>query len=259
MKCPNCGEEVKSGAKFCNKCGTRITDNFNSPKIKPINKKMKWWLPLIFLLIFLFFSLFGSFVGNSLNNEFLGDIFSKISAVSLFLIIPSYIFVIVEYNIKTKEQKTIEKENFDNYINSNESLDNKLLYAYIGKNYQTIMNKTFSCSAFFLNEYYMFYRKMYIPALILSVLLSIIARFSSKYAGIVLIIIYFILGFVFNKLYVKYAKYQVNKIKVENPDLSENELINLCLDKGGTNLIYVLIPIFLNVILSVIYYNVIKH
>ena len=26
MKCPNCGEELKQGAKFCTKCGTNIEE-----------------------------------------------------------------------------------------------------------------------------------------------------------------------------------------------------------------------------------------
>lgn len=45
-----------------------------------------------------------------------------------------------------------------------------------------------------------------------------------------------VLGINFNKWYIIYAKRHIEKIKTNNPNTNENELVNICRQKGGTNI-----------------------
>lgn len=73
----------------------------------------------------------------------------------------------------------------------------------------------------------MFYKKVYVPAIIGIIVLRILP-------DIFLLVIDILLGFKFNKWYIDYAKKQINKIKLNNQNANEFELINICKRKGGT-------------------------
>ena len=100
MKCPNCGFENNNGEKFCSNCGFNLNKESADQERKVEKKvKFKWWLPLLLLLIFLMFSMFGTAFKDA-GNGLLCDIFRIISFFAELLLLPSIIYVIVEYIVK---------------------------------------------------------------------------------------------------------------------------------------------------------------
>lgn len=124
-------------------------NNFNN---QPLNKKkkLKWWIPVLFFvggMILIIFSIvlkfFASFNVDVLNPEpnqgmvILGDLVLVLGFLCALMIVPSLIIVIINYKIKSLDDK-IQNEKvqsnvqIDNMINSAGSLDERLLIAYIG-------------------------------------------------------------------------------------------------------------------------------
>lgn len=126
-----------------------------------------------------------------------------------------------------------EEENLD----ASDSLDDlKLLRAYIGKNYESIVNKRFNVFGFVFTFFYALYRKMYFLSFLF--LICILGLIFIKNL-IVILIIYILLsigmGLFFNKIYIYFVKRKINKIKLKNNDLSFYELKDICSLKGGTD------------------------
>ena len=147
--------------------------------------------------------------------------------------IPSVIFAIV---MSAKHPTDDYEEKINNIIESNQSLDEKMLITFIGINYDKITTKKFSISAMFLSWMYMLYRKMYIPSIIGMIVIRILALILEPIYTIIILSFCVVLGLNFNKWYVAYSKKQVDKIKTNNPNANEMELINICKKKGGTNI-----------------------
>ena len=122
------------------------------------------------------------------------------------------------------------------YASQNNSLDDKLLMAFIGNNYEKIMQQKFSIPALFLSWIYTLYRRIYLPSIIGMVAIIILGFLPSIIYTILVLAFVIVLGINFNKWYVAYAKKQVEKIKMSNQNINENELINICKKKGGTNI-----------------------
>lgn len=230
------------------------------PTKKPEKKKLKWWIPLILFLLSIVFQTVSMVITIVLSadergispNEgivFLKKLLSTLSILSNLLIIPSIILVIIMYNITTPEEKKENINNINNKINSTASLDEKLLNIYIGNNYEKIIKEKFLIPALFLQYFYVFYRKVYIPGIIYTILITI----TPSNLVYIWIIVGIFLGIFFNKLYISYAKNRINKIKEENKNLSENELLNLCKQKGGTSVLSaILIPLAIAYVIRII-------
>ena len=137
--------------------------------------------------------------------------------------------------------------------NQNLSLDEKLLSAYVGNNYDKIINKKFNVSAFFFSFFYLAYRKIYLLTFILLVVLNLLSKISNILSFITIIVL-IVIGFTFNKNYILYSKKQIDKIKKNNSNLSEEQLIEIVRKKGGTStagmiifmIIWFVIAAFLN-------------
>lgn len=215
---------------------------------KPKKKKMKWWIPLLFFLggfVMFLCNITADLITNSrsdyildanTNNFQIADIFFLLAIICWLMVIPSLIIVIVKYNLKSPEEKSQANFQTNNLLNNTNSLDEKLLIAFIGNNYQQLIQKKFSIPAFFLSWIYTLYRKVYIPSLIGMLLIIILNFVPAPIYSILVLVIAFVLGFNFNKFYINYAKKQINKIKINNPNANEEELINICRKKGGTNI-----------------------
>ena len=118
----------------------------------------------------------------------------------------------------------------DSISNNSISLDEELLQAYIGKNYEKITTRPFNFAGFFFTTFYMFYRKMFLYAIILFLInLFILNNYF------VIILFNVVVGFSVNKVYLYYAKKNINKIKSQNVQKSTNELKIICSNKGGTS------------------------
>ncbi len=237
--------------------------NQNNNPVK--KKKLKWWIPVLF-----FVGGFLMFLGNSITTilvtsqgEFIREsdllknpiimTFRWLAVICWFMVIPSLIFVIIKYNKKTPEEKTQKDYQINNMINNANSLDEKLLISFIGNNYDKIIQQKFSVPALFLSWIYTLYRRVYIPSIIGMIAIIILSLLPNPIYTIVVFIFAVVLGINFNKWYVAYAKKQVEKIKISNQTVNENELINICKKKGGTNfwlviLIYAIFAIVIKIL-----------
>ncbi len=145
-------------------------------------------------------------------------------------------------------------KNNENNINNekNISLDDKLLFSYIGNNYDKIKMGKFNVWAWFFNILYLLYRKMYLPSLIILFIMNLLSKFSYLFFNILIVVFIILLGFNFNKLYLAHAKKQIRKIKVKNSNLSENNLIEIAGKKGGTSYLGIIIFLIIWFIISTI-------
>ncbi len=114
---------------------------------------------------------------------------------------------------------------------TNTSEDNELLKAFIGNNYEKLTTRKFNFSGFFFSSLYMFYRKMFITGLLISLASSIISNFYPAAALLFAIVV----GLTVNNIYLKYANKEIEKIKATNPGKSFEELKTICSKKGGTS------------------------
>lgn len=108
------------------------------------------------------------------------------------------------------------------------------LSAYIGKNYDTIKQKGFNVYAFFLTHYYLLYRKQSKYFWIL-VGISFFTLFLGGIGSIVSFIIPIFAGIKFNEMYIQEAEKDIQLIVNTNKAKTEEEIIELCKQKGGTS------------------------
>ncbi|MEE3343341.1 MAG: zinc ribbon domain-containing protein [Bacilli bacterium] len=249
MKCPKCGEKMDSGETFCTKCGTKVITNnnqFNNP-----NKKNYWFVPaLLFIgfitcfIVSIIIGIIASPTGNNINPILnnISIIIYRLGMLLGLLLIPSLFIILYISNKNTPE----EKEELNDYINNkNNNIEDRLLAAYIGKNYQKISQKKVSIPAFLLSVFYILYRKLYIQSLIILAIILASAFLSTYISIIIFFTISIISAIIFNKLYIKYSKKQIEKIKQQNSSASKEELIKKCQKNGGTNIIVMLIVYFI--------------
>lgn len=108
------------------------------------------------------------------------------------------------------------------------------LNAYIGKNYDTIKQKGFNVFAFFLTHYYLLYRKQSKYFWML-VGISFFTLFFGGIGSIVSFIIPIFAGIKFNEMYIQEAEKDIQQIVNTNKGKTDEEIIELCKQKGGTS------------------------
>ena len=108
----------------------------------------------------------------------------------------------------------------------------KYFKAYIGKNYDKIVNQKFSIPAFFLGGLYLFYRKATLVGIIYTIIYAVCQLMNKNISLICCLIAMTALGLTFKKIYLKHVEKEISKLK--NKTASEEELIKLCNEKGGT-------------------------
>lgn len=175
-------------------------------------------------------------------------------------------------------------------IQNQETLDDQLIDAYIGKNIDLFKGKKFSFKifflCFFLNIYYALYRKFilfaayyFITISLSSAFLIIIGfalfgiimsplttevnnqAFMLIFVLLLLIIILYILPCIFfRKLYMRTVKKNVASIKKAYPEANHEKLLEICRQKGGTSLkaviIYIILGSLLNTLIPMIAGNI---
>ena len=141
-------------------------------------------------------------------------------------------------------------------------MEEKLVEEYIGENAEKIMNSKINWSAAILGEaigpVWFFYRKSYLIGFLFIFITYIVGRIANalniKEAYYIMFFIYL---FTANKLYLWDVKRKINKIKLSNEFVSEDELVELVRKKGGTNIVAAIIYtvfIMATIILSVYIY-----
>lgn len=136
----------------------------------------------------------------------------------------------VNQNLMVDNNNQVNNQSINNDINSN--VDEELVRAYVGEKYDKIKNSSFSLPTFFLGSLYLFYRKMYLYGWLMMLL------------GPLAFIGFIILAIKFKDVYLKDVSKKVNKIKLKNSNLSNEELKNICSKKGGTSIGGVLLNTF---------------
>ena len=128
-------------------------------------------------------------------------------------------------------------------------IEETLLNAYIGVNAEKLKDGSFSWSALLLATYYTLYRKMWLLSIVWFVGSIIISMFLPSFSNIISFIINFIVALQFKDWYINHAVEKIKKIKLDNPNASEEELIKICRKKGGTSITAALSPFIILIIL----------
>ncbi len=159
---------------------------------------------------------------------------------------------VVDNTINTN---TLEPNNQTVTPNQNMALnpeDEELLKAYIGNNYDKITTRKFNIAGFFFTTFYMFYRKMFLYAIVLFLVNFVVINYAKNFASIISILFSVVVGLLINKIYIADAKKKISKIKQANPQKSIEELKNLCANKGGVSVGKVVIGFFTEIGIIVI-------
>ncbi len=171
-----------------------------------------------------------------------------------------------------KDEKSLdETHEFDDFENEVEEFNLKdssgnestefsyenedLLEAFIGEDYKSIKKVPFNFFALLLNWSYVLYRKLYITGLVGLVITGIIAIFYTKALLTYAIIVSVALGVLFNFYYVFICKKKVEHIKKKYEGTDKFGLMNICEEKGGTNLWFALSAYF--IFIAVVFFNVV--
>lgn len=131
------------------------------------------------------------------------------------------------------------------------SLDERLVKAYIGnkadKMYSSIKNGGINIFGILFGVFYYAYRKMYLVSIIIAIiaqLLGLIPAFNN-YSNI----ISWVIGFCFCPLYKWDITRKLRKIKSENVNAPEEELISIASKNGGTSIVGLIVFIIAFMIL----------
>ena len=136
---------------------------------------------------------------------------------------------------------------------SNTMDDEAFLKAFIGKNYEKITTRNFNFSAFFFSSLYVLYRKMFWQGLVLYCAMFVSSNLLGSIGKVISLVIALATGLMFNKIYVKYATDEVEKIKQQNPNGNSNVINLVCFSKGGTSVGNIFLGLFIAIVISIIY------
>ena len=134
---------------------------------------------------------------------------------------------------KLDHANQIYKKDPERTINKEQDLKE----AYVGKEYANFYDTHLSIWALIFGIFYVWYRKMYLWffAWLLVIIATEVLFFKNQIIPIIIyVIIAIIMAFVFNDSYSKFVDKKIAKIKRDNKDKNQQELMYLCIKKGGT-------------------------
>lgn len=137
--------------------------------------------------------------------------------------------------------------------------DEKYIEAYIGKNYDKIMNSTFSWPTFLVSIIYFLYRKLWLYALIYYIINFLITLiFDSIFnmptiTSLISIIYSFIVAMKFKDLYLYKINRDIKKIRMSTNN--EEEILENIKKKGGVSNIALIISIVIYSVILIISYK----
>lgn len=203
--------------------------------------------------------------GSSVNQ---GDAFCKVCGTKLPLPQNNISNNTQQFQGVSNQQQSINTQDFqqtgfnsslqelqtsqNNVAHTNDIInDDELIDSYIGKNADKLKKGNFSVNTFLFGFFYTLYRKMWLLSIIWIVVCIIADIFLPSITSYVALFINVIISIQFKKVYLKYVREQVDKIKTENPGKTKEQLMMLCSQKGGTTLLPVIIIAILYTILLV--------
>ena len=137
--------------------------------------------------------------------------------------------------------------------------DEKYIEAYIGKNYDKIMNSSFSWPTFLISIIYFFYRKLWLYAIIYYIISFIITLiFDTIFkmptiTSLISVIYSFIVAKKFKDLYLYKINRDIKKIRMSTND--EKEILEKIKKKGGVSNIALIISIVIYSVILIISYK----
>ncbi len=129
-----------------------------------------------------------------------------------------------------------------------------LLKAYVGPKFQKINMSPFNFCAFLFGAFYLYYRKLYLIGVLVSII-NIVALIFLITKPLIMLCVTFgisiLLGLFTNNIYIKIATKRVNKIMKKYTRARQVELNKICQSSGGTSFILAfLFNIIINTIVS---------
>ncbi len=256
-RCPKCGTNVREGEAFCRMCGTKLTppqptQNSTEQGTQPNNQFLNNNEPN---------TGFGfqetAHQGQNNNNQFNNGMMQNNTINSS-----------INQNINNGMTQNSGYQNSNvgqnygystnngmpqnNYVN-----DIDLIDAYIGNNADKLKNGGFSINTFLFGVLYVLYRKMWLLGFVWLAINIIVSMFLPSISTYVTWGANIIISLQFKKLYLNHVSEEVNKIKIENPGKTNEQLMLLCSQKGGTTLIPVVIVGIIYGIMFFIAYTVV--
>ncbi len=148
-----------------------------------------------------------------------------------------------EKNIDYRPKRFVSKKHYGPNLFKHDE-DFLLLNEYIGKNVPKMKNG-FSWCSFFFGPFYMFYRKMWGLGVITLIIYSVASFIvpNSTIALVIDLIVSLILGVKFKDIYLDKALKEVELIKANNPDKSDEDLIADVAYKGGVSQIAMFVAV----------------
>ena len=139
-------------------------------------------------------------------------------------------------NKDAKQSEEVVVDN-KNVFNS----DQDLIDAFIGNNVEKIKHNSFSICTFVFRGIYFMYRKMYLYGFLWLIGVPIAMIFIPGFGIVIPLVSAIVLGIKFRDIYLGFIKERVNEIKRLNPNKKHDELVTICRQQGGTNIIPVII------------------
>ena len=119
-------------------------------------------------------------------------------------------------------------------------MEERFLRTYIGDNSTKIINTNINIFAGLLGmtvgPVWFFYRKSWLPGVLYIVLAYLLNKFFKIPIETIAIILGGVTIFVANRIYIWDAKRKINKIKISNRGIKENDLLEILEQKGGTSI-----------------------
>lgn len=154
---------------------------------------------------------------------------------------------IIKENIKQK--KTYDEQN---------QFDFDLIKNYMGENYKSFLSQKFNLYAFLCGFFYLLYRKVYLYGITLLILeVALITYYIESPLILICIILGILLintliGFKFNKYYVKRSYKQIKSIQNKFSSNRDEYVLSKCSEYGGTSIqSSIIIPLIFGVLIII--------
>lgn len=137
-----------------------------------------------------------------------------------------------------------ETDGYNHIFHEEDVTEDSLVREYMGENSYKIVGKTVNFSFMLFGVSYLFYRKMYLQAIaitLISVILGLLFQMLlpnlSMLAFLPNILVCVIYAFRINKTYYNMCLMKVRKMAYLNPDVTKRKLLTLCKKAGGVSIL----------------------
>lgn len=129
------------------------------------------------------------------------------------------------------------------------------LRAYVGNAYDSIIGKKFNIFILLFGSYYVGYKKMYLLSIAWASIIAMVSYYNEFLSFVVGCILSILGSFIFNSLYEKHVKKEINAIKEDKKYDDENQLLYMLKNKGGNSGLGIFLPLLVIFLcLLVMYY-----